>query len=342
MKKLLVISVILLFFSISLNANAFSIQWTKMIGGGYPHYSTDIALDTLGQPIVTGYSSNGDDYAMFTVGLDTSGDSLWSTAFEWNNSRDEHSHGITVDNNNNVILTGYVKGAYPVFAVVKYKNNNVIDWADTLFAVKSEGSKITTDDSGNIYATGDIWLTDTTDYCVTVKLNSSGNVIWADTLDSSMTSNGLAIALDDSGDIYVSGYAYRDTVKNYLLMKYHKISSSSYSLSYAKIGNDTTDNYSNALTFNAYGNIFMLHNFEADTSYYIKAINPSGGGEYSSSPAFYKEIGNDLAIDSSGGLLVTGLYYGSYKDIFTIKRDTLLSATGAIQWHITTIHGDRE
>ncbi len=81
------------------------------------------------------------------------------------------------------------------------------------------------DKSSNIYVTGVTgynWNNEITDNCCTIKYDSSGNQIWVQVYDSlGLNDEAKAIAVDDSGNVYVGGYSYREeSDRDYLIIKY--------------------------------------------------------------------------------------------------------------------------
>lgn len=66
-------------------------------------------------------------------------------------------------------------------------------------------SAIVVDRLGNVYVTGTSRGANLYDYC-TIKYNGSGDSLWVRRWDSTMYDGGADIALDSSGNVYVTGY----------------------------------------------------------------------------------------------------------------------------------------
>lgn len=134
------------------------------------------------------------------------------------------AQATTADNAGNVYTTGFFSttvdfdpgpgvdlhsGNDDLF-VQKLDSSGNFVWAYTYGLNGSDGGKsIITDDSGNVYVSGNY-----TGRIFVLKLNSNGTLSWIKMMGNSsvfLDNAGLSIALDDSANIYVSG-RYRDSV----------------------------------------------------------------------------------------------------------------------------------
>jgi len=97
-------------------------------------------------------------------------------------------------------------------------NENALDplWAKT-YSNSNGAEAVAIDGSGNVYVTGVTGFY--TDY-LTVKYDSSGNVLWAQTYNSGNNDFARGIAVDGSGNIYVTGYSYNGSNYDVLTVKY--------------------------------------------------------------------------------------------------------------------------
>ena len=157
----------------------------------------------------------------------------------------------------------------PLGAQPKY----VIEWIDTLDTGTNDDARgIAVDDRGNVYVTGFSTIGGaTTNNYLTMKYDSSGNILWADTLDSG---NDFArgVAVDDRGNVYVTGESYISGNYDYLTVRYDSLGN----LLWA----DTLDNGGNDRAFgvavddrgNVYvtGNSFNGSNVDYLTVKYVK------------------------------------------------------------------------
>ncbi|MBA6152348.1 SBBP repeat-containing protein [Gelidibacter maritimus] len=182
-------------------------------------------------------SAGQDD--IFIQKLDRDGNFLWvkqmgSTGFDEGTS-------ITIDKIGNLISTGYFVGTVDfdpgvgaatltsagksdVFILKLDPNGNFI-WVKQMGGPKSEEcNAVTTDDAGNIYATGSFSTTAHFDPgsgianltavgeedVFVLKLDPEGHFIWAKQMGGTDDDEGFSIAVDTKGNVFTGGY-FRDT-----------------------------------------------------------------------------------------------------------------------------------
>jgi Domain of unknown function (DUF4114)/Beta-propeller repeat len=155
-----------------------NVLWAQQLGGTFPDTGISIAADTSGNTYVTG-AFNG----TATFGNTT----LTSTSFGYSDA-----------------------------FVAKFDSNKNVLWAQKLGGTLTDfGFGITVDGAGNSYATG--YFSGTATFGSTTltsagnedafitKLDSSGNVLWAQKLGSTSSDFGLGITTDGAENIYVTG-----------------------------------------------------------------------------------------------------------------------------------------
>lgn len=168
------------------NTNAQNFEWVKTMEGS--DRITSIVTDTNGNIFTTGHFSGTVDFDpgvgivsltslgqadMFITKLNDLGDLQWVKHIggtEW-----EEGSSITLDNAGNIYITGGFQG------MVDF--NPSVGTLDTLFLTA-------TGISLDIFA---------------LKLNSSGNFIWAKQFDGANTDFGHGIAVDYEGGVYITG-----------------------------------------------------------------------------------------------------------------------------------------
>ena len=102
------------------------------------------------------------------------------------------------------------------------------EWAKTYSGAAKgmdEAHAIVTDASGNIAITGTSINANGDLDIVTIKYNSSGNLLWKQIYNGvgNDDDNGKAIAIDAIGNVYVAGYATgKGTGEDMVLLKYDK------------------------------------------------------------------------------------------------------------------------
>lgn len=200
--------------------------WVKKFGGNYSDRAFDLDLDQNGNIFVTGQffgnvqfgnqsiTSSNNSKDIFLLKLNPNGDIIWAIAQGGNG--EENAYGLTCDNSGNIILTGQFKGASVIanqtlsstidpttnqqefdLFISKYDQNGNPLWVKNGQAkYEDRGLAVSTDNQNNIYLCGqfsdtlliDNLLLNNNAYNVglLLKLNPNGNVIWHNTLRSSM------------------------------------------------------------------------------------------------------------------------------------------------------------
>jgi hypothetical protein len=96
------------------------------------------------------------------------------------------------------------------YGIAKYNTSGTIQWQKRLNSTSSDDqpASISVDAEGNIYIFGNTTINDGSIDFFLVKLDTSGAVLWQRTLRNSPSftdDRGLEVALDSSGNIYISG-----------------------------------------------------------------------------------------------------------------------------------------
>ena len=195
--------------------------------------STNVDFDPgVGTHVLS--ATNGYDY--FIQKLDSAGQFLWAKSIGGNGSQCGNS--IAIDSIGNLYVSGYfqqavdfdpgpgiavrtAKGQVDLF-VQKLDAMGNFQWVKTFGGPNAQigNSNIDMDMAGNLYLTGRLWGTADFDPDIGVfqlsssgdsdafmlKLNYSGNLIWARSIGSNQVDGGTFIKTDISGNIYLSGY----------------------------------------------------------------------------------------------------------------------------------------
>jgi uncharacterized delta-60 repeat protein len=206
-----------------------NVQWEARLDnltGNFIDKAVDLALDASGNTYVTGSSYSGTSYDMVTVKYDSDGNEIWRMTY--GGAGLDEATAITLDNNNDVIVTGYrfVSGNDYDVATVKYDDVTgaqiwaVIDPGTTLF---DGGKDVTVDASNNVIVCGTYQFSTTDiDYYV-LKYNSAGTLQWTYTNGGTANDEGKIVVTDAAGNIYVGGhaeFAVASTYVDFLVLKF--------------------------------------------------------------------------------------------------------------------------
>lgn len=220
--------------------------WAKAIGGIDYDEGYAIALDGTDKVYATGgfgssvdFDPNAGIFYLVSTGgadifiskLDSSGNFVWAKAMGgayW-----DVGHSIAIDGMGNVLTAGYYQdiadfdpdvGTYTITSnggddvfISKLDASGNFLWANAMGGPNSDmGHSITTDGTGNVYITGQlggnyglrkgIFNQTFPDDIFISKLDAFGNFLWTDTIGGMYFDAGRSIALDGTGNVYITGY----------------------------------------------------------------------------------------------------------------------------------------
>ncbi len=204
--------------------------WTKEIGTPNGDTARGVAIDNSDDIYVTGNTkgdldgnTNAGESDIFLIKFDKDGNKIWTK--EIGTPNDDIAHGIAIDNSDNIYVAGHTKGDLDgntnagesdIF-LIKYDSNGNKQWTKQIGSPDHEAAtSISVDNSNNIYITGptrgdldgntnaglyDIFL---------VKFDKDGNKIWTKEIGTPNADIARGVAIDNSDDIYVTGYTNGD------------------------------------------------------------------------------------------------------------------------------------
>ncbi|TKJ41332.1 hypothetical protein CEE36_08430 [candidate division TA06 bacterium B3_TA06] len=302
----------------------------------YGDYATAIAVDDAGNVYVTGYSYGLDffGYDYVTVKYSPNGEEQWVARYDGPVSGRNIANAIAVDGAGNVYVTGWSDGSgtHPDYATIKYSPSGAELWVARYDGPASDVDAawaMAIDDKGNIYVTGESDGSGTGKDYTTVKYDSSGVEQWVARYDGLVSSidEAYAIALNGSGNVYVTGYSYGSgTDFDYATVKYDSSGVEQWVARYS-VSADFADELRPTIAVGGSGNVYITatSQFE-DTEYDYVTIKYNSAGE-EQWIVRYNGPGNDddaavaIAVDNSDNVYVTGYSMGegtSY-DYATIK-----------------------
>jgi len=204
-----------------------------------------IALDSNKNVYVSGYIREGGvgrDYA--TIKYSPVGDTLWTRRYNGPGNGNDLATASKADNMGNVYITGYSTGVGTGFDFATVKRNSL---GDTLWVRRYNGpgfgddsaKAIVVDTSGSVYVTGSSVGSGTGYDYTTIKYNSIGDTLWLRRFNGAGNGADLAqsLALDNLGNVYVTGYSWNGSSYDYLTIKYNSNGDTVWTKSYNGTGN---------------------------------------------------------------------------------------------------------
>ncbi len=214
--------------------------WSKTIGNGSNNMPYGMAVDNNDNILVTGSFNNSLDFGggtltsngqsdIFLAKYSSSGAHVWSRGF--GSSGSDVGYGIAVDGSGNVVVTGSFMGTVDfgggtltsngqqdVF-LAKYSSSGTYLWARSQGGIYSDqGNSVAIDGSGNVIVTGQFYSpVDFGGGLITggesidifaAKYSASGTHLWSEGFGGPYTDVGMGIAVDNAGEIIVTGYFY--------------------------------------------------------------------------------------------------------------------------------------
>lgn len=254
------------------------------------------------------------------------------------------ANSIVVDSIGNFYVTGKSMGIGGNFdiATVKYDPNGKQKWVARYNGLKNsddDSRSIAVDSNGNVYVTG-LSFGSSTVYpdWVTIKYDSNGSRKWVRSYKSTaaalMGAYGVKIAVDTSGNVYVTGTAglARGSffVGPILTIKYDKDGNRIWVRGFGV--QELTCGYPFDLAIDKSGNAYVAGT--SDGFFVVIKYDTNGNLKWSSS--YIRGFASSLAVDGQGNVYATGGYAtAAGEDLWnclTIKYDTNGNEKWAMQY----------
>ncbi|MBN1856610.1 MAG: SBBP repeat-containing protein [Dehalococcoidia bacterium] len=336
-----------------------NLAWNTFLGGDGDDYGYGIAVDDNGNVYVSGYSDvewsyeshdpvntfSGGDCDVFAARLDSNGNLTWHTFVGGTGT--DRGYGIAVDNSGDVYLSGYsnttwgspVRGysdSYDAFAAEFDGDDGSLTWNTFLGGADSDSARsIAVDGSGNAYVAGKsngTWGTpvraytgnDYDDAFAAAIDCSDGSLTWNTFLGGDGTDSGNGIAVDGSGNVYITGTSdatWGDPVQSYVANKdafAASLNGGDGSLTWNTFVGGTGNDYGNAVAADSEGKSYVSGTSDAGWGSPVPAyagnldafaarLNSSGARSWN---AFFGSAsidrGEAIAVDSGGNACIIG------------------------------------
>ncbi len=194
--------------------------WVETYDNGGTELAYDIIVDENYNVYVVGYTyAASPAYADWLIlKYDSLGNIVWADTLDSGGS--DMARGITIDNNNNIYVTGNFNKDY---LTVKYDTSGNIIWSKTYDnSIEEVANAIAVDNNYNVYITGYSRNSSNKDY-FTIKYDSLGNLLWIDSIDNGEDDIARDITLDEDVNVYITGYSQVDGVAYCFTVKYDSL-----------------------------------------------------------------------------------------------------------------------
>jgi uncharacterized delta-60 repeat protein len=313
-------------------------QWAQRYNGPGNDYDAPygIALDSSGNVYVTGTSTgDGTGFDYTTIKYNNDGVQQWAKSYNGSGNGYDAGQALTVDGSGNVYVTGIstAQNGLGDCVTIKYDTNGDEQWVKVYDGPANGtdyGNSIATDGSGNVYVTGSSTGSTTDRDYLTIKYDSSGEQQWAMTYSSagSNVDEGRSVALDGSGNVYVTGtLAYsegKSSTDDWGTIKYNSSGDEQWVQIYNGPANMADEAWSIAV--DAKGNSYVVgysHGLTSGSDLTSIKYDTDGVQQWVQaydSPKHGTDTGFDITLDSKGNVYVCGASGpGSAIDFVTIK-----------------------
>ncbi len=243
------------------------VQWGNVYNGPGNHldYGYSIAVDGSGNVIIGGFSvgtNTGSDLVI--IKYNSAGVEQWLARYNGPTNQSDYAQVVKVDAAGNIYATGGTEssGSSTDYLTVKYSPAGELRWLRTYNGTGNLGdfaTAMTLDNLGNVYVTGKsvgtISVLDSN--YATILYNSEGVQKWVAIYKGPNNSVDVAraIALDNSGNVYVTGGSYGASSNDYATVKYNSKGEQQWAIKYN--GPANSDDYTSSIKVDGLGNVFV-------------------------------------------------------------------------------------
>jgi hypothetical protein len=280
-------------------------------------------VDGAGNVIITGTSGNPADY--LTIKYSAAGMPLWTNKYNGPAGGTDFPTALAADASGNIFVTGTSSqtsgsSSFADIATVKYSSAGVGLWTNRY--ADSWAVDGATDADGNFYLVG--YSVDATAF-VTLKYSGAGTLLWSNNFSQGANASvATALAVGSNGQIYVTGYSYRDIANyDYVTIAYSNSGTPLWTNRYdGPYGPDLPT----ALALDGNGNVFVTgYSYTTNLTYEYATVAYSASGSTLWTRRYGGVTGvesraQSVAVDTNGNVFVTGYSSGaSNYDFATIK-----------------------
>lgn len=262
--------------------------WARQYNG--PSNSWDfiryLVVDSAGSVYVTGNSTGyngGTGYNTTTLKYDADGNLVWERRYDRApDSYYEYVTGMVLDNEENIIVTSFSETATRYEApyiyylsdivILKYTSDGDLLWRSQYNGPASGDDRTTdvaVDMSGNIFVSGRSEGAGTGYDCITLKYDSSGNLLWDRRYDGPDHLNDYAnaVRVGGAGTVYVTGFSESSqSDRDFITIAYDAVGIVLWQTEYNGAGNQRDEAMAVAIDSN--GQVYVLgHSVEGPVGF---------------------------------------------------------------------------
>jgi uncharacterized protein (AIM24 family) len=339
-----------------------NLQWVQTEGEA--GFTTDVqamCLDNSGNVFITGWLDEGTNTDIFIAKYDNSGNLQWGKLA--GGSGDDKGNDITVDSSGNVYVTGDFSGTVDFSGsgavktsaggtdifITKYSTSGNLQFVQTAGGTSDDHSNsITIDASSNVYLTGSFEGTTNfgsfseaavgSDDIFVAKYNSIGvSWSWLKTAGGIDSDEGEKIAIDNTGNIFVTG-DFVGTVNFNGTPKTAVGGSDVFTARYDNSGNlewvqtvgGTQSDNSSSIVIDTNGNLFITGSFSGNATF--GNIQKGAKGFQDSFTVKYNSSGSLQWVQTMGGAFhfTANIITGNNNNIFLVGGFAGISNFGVV------------
>ncbi|MFX1498866.1 MAG: SBBP repeat-containing protein [Promethearchaeota archaeon] len=322
------------------------ILWYNIWGGDYDDSGGGIAFDSAGNVYMGGSTSSFGPAVpnanWFLAKFDSAGNQLWNNS--WGTTEGEWGGSIAVDSSDYIYYIGStwgysVPGGSADVGLVKFSSAGVIQWTRIWGPTGYDSPRdIEIDSSNNIYivAGSDTRGIGGRDVAL-IKYDSAGNLQWDTAWGGLNFDDPRALALDDSGNIYIIGYTDSFGAGDYdiFITKYDSTPTQLWNTTWGGVNSDLPGD----LALDAANNLYIGGNTESFGSgssdiVYLK-YDSSGNQQWNTTwGGINLEEGYGICIDTSNNTYIAG-QTNSFNAINSNVLILKYNGTGQEEWFKT-------
>ena len=263
----------------------------------------------------------------------------WIDTLDLSNS--DAVYDLAINKNRDILIAGYATlTSNADILTAKFDSSGNLLWVDTFNTSNYDyGYGVAVDTLGNAYVAGYTGAGSGTYNYITIKYNSSGNLVWWDTLDvggDDYNIGGISVSPDNN--IYLGGASNMNSDFYFLSYRYDPNGNITWEDT-LYVGSN--NHISGVATDGSNNHYFTGSTTIGNSRYYTAKFNTTGTIEWADTTDTSNTVSNasatDIAIDGYGNVCVTGYVSDTTTSyIVTIKY----APSGNLLWADTLIYSD--